>query len=244
MHARVAFFSLIVIGIFILISLPAGAQQGSTLHGSDPAIHGVPPSVTSFGFGGPPGFHGVPPSVTSLGFGSTQFRVGERPFGMHHHQGRAIASPFYGGYYTPYYYPNYYVMEPGVDDTMEEEYVRPGPTIFDGHGVSGGDYERPRPRRDEEDYRSRRGREPEDEKPAVEAQPQQPPLEQPATILVFKDGHQAEVANYAIVGTTLYDLSDGRTKKFAVAELDLPATVKQNDDRGVEFKLPAGMAAN
>jgi hypothetical protein len=52
------------------------------------------------------------------------------------------------------------------------------------------------------------------------------------------------VMNYAIVGTTLYDLSEARTKKVALAELDLPATVKQNDDRGVEFRLPAGVRAN
>jgi hypothetical protein len=36
-------------------------------------------------------------------------------------------------------------------------------------------------------------------------------------------------------------LSDGRSKKVALAELDVSATVKQNDDRGVEFKLPGGV---
>ena len=30
-------------------------------------VNGVPPSVTSFGFGGHPGFNGPPASVTSLG---------------------------------------------------------------------------------------------------------------------------------------------------------------------------------
>jgi hypothetical protein len=71
--------------------------------------------------------------------------------------------------------------------------------------------------------------------------PQQPVADQPETVLVFKDGHQQEVANYAIVGATLYDLSDGHTKKVGLGDLDLTATVKQNDDRGVEFKLPAGV---
>jgi hypothetical protein len=50
--------------------------------------------------------------------------------------------------------------------------------------------------------------------------------------------------NYAIVGSTLYDLSDGRTKKVALAELDLQATAKENDEHGVEFRLPAGVRAN
>jgi hypothetical protein len=59
-------------------------------------------------------------------------------------------------------------------------------------------------------------------------------------VLVFKDGHEQEVKNYAIIGATLYELSDGRTLKVELAQLDLPATVKHNDDRGVAFQLPAG----
>jgi hypothetical protein len=50
--------------------------------------------------------------------------------------------------------------------------------------------------------------------------------------------------NYAIVGSTLFNLSDGTTRKVALAELDLPATMKQNDDRGVDFQLPAGAKGN
>jgi hypothetical protein len=57
-------------------------------------------------------------------------------------------------------------------------------------------------------------------------------------VLVFKDGHQQEILNYAIVGGTLYDLSDGQSRKIALAQLDLPATVKQNDGRGIDFELP------
>jgi hypothetical protein len=142
-------------------------------------------------------------------------------------------SPVYGGYYyAPYAYP-YYVTDPGVDDTMEDEYARPGPTIFDSHGLPGGEYEKPLPP-PERDYRSDMNREP----AAEERAPEQPVADQPATVLVFKDGHKQEIANYAIIGGTLYDLSEGKSKKVALAELDLSATVKQNDDRGVEFKLP------
>ncbi len=68
--------------------------------------------------------------------------------------------------------------------------------------------------------------------------------EQPRTVLVFKDGHEVEVANYAIVGSTLYDLSDNRARKVALAELDLSATVKHNDDRGVDFRVPSATRAN
>jgi hypothetical protein len=63
---------------------------------------------------------------------------------------------------------------------------------------------------------------------------------QPQTILVFKDGHQLEVENYAIVGQTLYDLTPGHARKVPLADLDLSSTEKQNDDRGVVFQLPLG----
>lgn len=223
-----------------LIALPATAQGNS--HG-DPAIHGVPPSVTSFGFGGHQGFHGVPPSVTSLHFGSVQPPIHRPPVNGHRHH-REFVNPFYGGvYYVPYAaydYSDYSVMSPGVDDSMEDEYSRPGPTVFDSHGVTGREYAVPRP---PEDYRPPEAENPENQKTAETAQPQEPPQDQPATVLVFKDGRQMEIENYAIVGMTLYDFSGGRSKKVALAELDLPATVKQNDDRGIEFRVP-GMKSN
>jgi hypothetical protein len=67
---------------------------------------------------------------------------------------------------------------------------------------------------------------------------------QPPTTLVFKDGRQLEVNNYAIVSQTLYDLTPGHPRKIALADLDLPATQKQNDDRGVVFQLPPSAQAN
>ena len=69
---------------------------------------------------------------------------------------------------------------------------------------------------------------------------QQSVVAQPSTVLVFKDGHKAEVENYAIVGTTLFDFGgEGRTRKIRLADLDLTATQKVNDERGVDFHVPA-----
>ena len=65
----------------------------------------------------------------------------------------------------------------------------------------------------------------------------EPPAE--PTLLVFKDGHQLEVANYAIVGQTLYDLTPGHRRRISLADLDLPATQEKNDDRGVIFQMPS-----
>jgi hypothetical protein len=46
------------------------------------------------------------------------------------------------------------------------------------------------------------------------------------------------VLNYAIVGDTLFDFAAGRTHKILLADLDLKATRKANDDRGVDFQVP------
>ncbi len=57
------------------------------------------------------------------------------------------------------------------------------------------------------------------------------------TILVFRDGHQQEVSNYAIAGTHLIILGN-KTQKILLSDLDLDATSKANADRGIDFKMP------
>ncbi|HET8825882.1 MAG TPA: hypothetical protein VFM77_12185 [Terriglobales bacterium] len=235
--------------VFGLVVSTAVAQNNFP-NGNHFKINGVPPSVTSFGFGGHPGFFGVPPSVTSINFGvapnAVAFRHphGEFGHGFRHHN-QVFVLPYYaGGYYIPYEYPAY-IGEPMVDDSGPYDAVAPEQTSAADslqHDITSlkstvNDF------RDE--LRSART-EPRNESqvPAAPQSQSQPVADQPKTVLVFKDGHQSTVMNYAIVGSTLYDLSDGRTKKVALAELDLPATVKQNDDRGVEFRLPAGVRAN
>ncbi|HKW16548.1 MAG TPA: hypothetical protein VJO35_03465 [Terriglobales bacterium] len=227
----------------LLFSTPVSAQTHLHSNGGI-APRGVPASVTSFGFGGHPGFHGVPASVTSQAFGRNfvrgvpgsvrlngfgrDFRLHERPFRFERRHRLRFFSPFYGGY-VAYPYPYY------ADD---DYYPAEEPAAYD-----------PRPTREDddrqllnEDYRaelsSARQQQPE-AKPAPE-----PIADQPNTVLIFKDGHQVEVANYAIVGATLYELNDGRSIRVQIADLDLPATVKENDQRGVEFQLPAGTQLN
>ena len=73
---------------------------------------------------------------------------------------------------------------------------------------------------------------------APAAIPVEPAIEQPSTLLVFKDGHQSEVQNYAIFGDTLFNLSDDRSFRILIADLDLTATRKANLDRGIDFQLP------
>jgi hypothetical protein len=59
----------------------------------------------------------------------------------------------------------------------------------------------------------------------------------PATVFIFKDGHQLETKNYAIMGETLFDFSGTVLKKIKMVDIDTAATVKANDDRGVVVKL-------
>jgi hypothetical protein len=72
--------------------------------------------------------------------------------------------------------------------------------------------------------------------------PAQPPAAAPEallpTVLVYRDGHQMEVQNYAIYGQNVWVFGDQITRKIALAELDLPGTKKLNDQRGVEFDIP------
>ena len=63
--------------------------------------------------------------------------------------------------------------------------------------------------------------------------------EQIPVVLVYRDGHEQEVTNYAIVGPTLYDLGTFVAHKIPLAALNLQATIQANDDRGVEFSVPA-----
>ena len=53
-----------------------------------------------------------------------------------------------------------------------------------------------------------------------------------------------QLNNYAIVSQTLYDFTPGHPRKIALSDLDLPATQKQNDDRGVIFDLPTSSQTN
>ena len=58
------------------------------------------------------------------------------------------------------------------------------------------------------------------------------------TLLIFRDKHTQEVQNYAIVGGTLWIFSEQKATKLPLSWLDIEATTKANEDRGVDFQLP------
>jgi hypothetical protein len=236
----------VIAGVWICLGLaPAVNAQ----------INGVPASVTSTNFGGHPNSTpGVPASITSLGTKGIQprnpfpnqpaccinplFPVNPNPpiNQRHHHRDRGQFFPGGGAVYIPYAYPVVGEPDPGnamadQQENQPEEDYRGGPTIFDRRGSGA-----PAPYADADPR-------PSHPRAETEEAPAPPPAEtpvpdQPQTLLVFKDGHQLEVQNYAVIGDTLYDLTPGRHRKIPLAELDLASTAKQNDDRGIDFRLP------
>jgi hypothetical protein len=180
--------------------------------------------VTSPGFGNTNRFFFTPPTLHP--FPGNRVPVGQ------HHDFFPRRNNFGGALYAVPYYVPVDTTEGPVDDTMEQmppaqlgQYLG-GPTLFDrrGPGVAV-----PAPPR-ESAY-------PANEVEA-ESTPPQPAADQPQTLLVFKDGHQLEVQNYAILGDKLYDMTPGHSRKILLADLDLDATTKQNEDRGIDFRLP------
>jgi len=258
-HVRsCSLFSLfsLLLAFSAIAALPAHAQ-----------VNGVPASVTSYGFGGRNNPNpGVRASVTSLGpngFGTTRGRFGSccasfflpgdptstqflgHNRGRHHddrNHNHNDRNHFAAGFYEPAYvpYPVPYAV-PYADASGDEadddaydadaDYVpaigprRPGPRH---KRVLYGDFD---PKLDPKDDGS-------DQDKQVAEEPE-PVVVQPTTVLVFKDGHKSDVVNYAIVGDTLFDFADGRTRRILLADLNLAATSKANDDRGVDFQVPA-----
>jgi hypothetical protein len=80
----------------------------------------------------------------------------------------------------------------------------------------------------------------ESRQPPSYSAPSPPPKAQvrAETLLVFRDRHTEEIQNYAIVGKTLWVFTEQHSRKIPIAELDVPATTKANDDRGIDFRLP------
>jgi hypothetical protein len=209
-------------------------------------VNGVPASVTSPGFGGR-AINGTPASVTSLGprgftpnsnpAGGFRFFTNVPPRnsnsdGHHHRRHDSNFFPALGVYPVPVAVP--YAAEPDTDadDDSEEQ---GGPTIFDRRG------------RGEESYVppvNHVRRAPREEVAAAEPGPELPEPAPEPTVLVFKDGRELEIGNYAIVGQTLFDLSAGHARRIALADLDLENTLKKNEDHGVSFQLPPGTQVN
>jgi hypothetical protein len=221
---RCCFLLLFLLAFSVAVVLPVQAQ-----------VNGVPPSVTSMGFGGRV-INGVPPSVTSfgpdgynnrwsiLGNCCANFLLPANPdpplFSEHHHRHKDGAS--LAGVMEPVFVPI------AVPYATEEDEDSPD---VDADTASPENADSPiRPARYRDSFPMADTEENEEDSAST----------QPLTVLVFKDTHQSGVLNYAILGDTLFDFDEGRTRRIPLTDLDLSATLKVNDDRGVDFQIPAG----
>jgi len=198
---------------------PSGIQIGGTFSNPSAVV--------------PPGIH-IGNTIANPNF----------PFGFrnpnfyHHHFPRTFGyvlpyGPYYYGGYAPYAmdygdYPGYTGYVAGTFDTnpypgypYPAQYA-PTPDYYSPNSSPPPVNSAPAP----QSYQQRRsGR---NDSASDDAEP---------TVLVFRDGHRQEIANYAIMGSTLFVLSGPRAR-IPVAELDIPATERVNQDRGVDFKIP------
>lgn len=90
--------------------------------------------------------------------------------------------------------------------------------------------------REEQDYAQAPAR------PAPAPAPQ-PPVQAKAqedlpVVVVFLDKHIREVKSYAVANEMLVVLDGDKRTKFPLADIDLAATMKLNDERGVDFQIP------
>ena len=246
---RPLFSGLLFCGLVVLAALVSSSLSVAQ-------INGVPASVTSMGFGGSHSFTpGIPASVTSLGSQGFQnsrsfviqppccinplFPVNPNPpAGRHHHRGSNFVPLVTPVYAVPYYGMEMYQLPVAEEVVEETEPDQGGPTIFDRRGSGAASArENPYESSTRRDY-DRRDLDEATEALAPSTPAFEPALPQPMTVLVFHDGRQVEVQNYAIQGDVLFDLTPGHPRKIPLSDLDLDATSKANDDRGLDFRLP------
>jgi hypothetical protein len=152
--------------------------------------------------------------------------------------------PTYGyGYgYYPY---NYYSPYPGPASVAPDPITQQGYGYDSGYyGQDQGDvsasqnqadltYEVGRLSQEVEDLRQQQA--------MMAARPPEPVTPTPVTptVIVFRDGHRTEIQNYAIIGQTLWVLDQTASTKIPLSDLDLDATQRENQARGMRFSVPS-----
>ena len=216
-----------------------GSRAGYGAHSAS----GARSYAGSRGYGYAPAFHPPEHSYSSANHSASvnRFDYGSRIDGARFRiRNRGVAGPWrYGypgwyGYYNPYFYDPYWLWDSsssyddGQDQGDAQGYVmgqqgpdEPGAPDSYGENYSDG--------RDQDAYA----------RPAP-YEPRHAELTAPSapTTLIFRDQHKEEIQNYAIVGDMLFSFSAERTQKIPLSDLDIPATTKVNEDRGVNFRVP------
>jgi hypothetical protein len=224
----------------LLLSLAMFAQRGGghggfSGHGGGGHFSGGH-SFSGHSFGGMQSSAGF--KFSGGGFGPGHFHGGgfRGGFRDHHFHNRfAFGYPWYGygygygyGYYDPFWWSDSYSS---YDYDQERDQA-----IADEENAVNLQQQNLRQR--EEWHRFGNSEDQDAYARSTPSRSQAPANADPATVLVFRDQHRQEISNYAIAGGTLWVLSEQSAKKIRLADIDLEATAKANDERGVEFQIP------
>jgi len=224
--------------LLILSIVPICAQRGGHagggFHGGFSGGHG--------GFTGHSSFAGHSAGIGHSGFGASHFgsRGGFSGHGFrrdnfrHERVGFGFRNRCYGcwGYGYPYYY------DPFLDAWW-----------WDNGSYSNEDYVRDREvasEMNEQNLEEQQMLREQDQNPYARrpfpprAQPvrQEQARNDPPTVLVYRNEQHREIQNYAIADGILWNFAASKTEKIPLAIIDIPATIKANDDRGVDFRVP------
>jgi hypothetical protein len=163
----------------------------------------------------------------------------------HHHHGFNFAPAMNFHYRYPLYYGGYY--SPGYWDWWGSSY--------DSYDSSQNDYAQSQMLRqiDELSQEVQRLRQEQEYSSSAVAVPAPTPSPAPTpvpsaeapkvdsglpVVLVFFDKKIQEVKNYAVMDEMLVVFDGMRTRKIPLRDVDLAATMKLNDERGVDFQIP------
>jgi hypothetical protein len=191
----------------------------------------------------------VNPAFTpTINFQTGTVHLGQQPITGRgrggHHRGNNGGG---GGYVYTYPYPVYVPVEPEQveDQEAEQQSEPPAPTVFERRSQV---RLAPNPTpvgNDESRYGQhyldqREQRDPVAEPNATGGHHTMSPVsdEQIPVLIVYKDGHEQEIHNYAIVGDTIYDIGTSIAHKIKLADVDLKQTIQKNEQRGVDFTVP------
>lgn len=167
----------------------------------------------------------------------TGFRHPFFPRRFHHRRFWVARSPrwyspyYFGGYYGSYSYPLYADAYSSYDSAS---------AYYEQNRELAGEVSRlsDQVERLREELEARPVTPPAPSPPSPQSQPATPQAAHESTLLEFRDHHTQEVQNYAVVGQTLWIFDEHRAHKVLLADLDIPATTKLNEERGVDFRLP------
>ena len=201
-------------------------MQGPVFHGS---FRGRVPFAGRRGFVGTRGRFGFNrPVFCGFGgcFGSPFFGRGfHRHNRFFRYGGWGYAWPYYGYSYAPIYDYDSDYSDQSAENVAQEQRLQ-------------NEREQERIREDKLRNEIADLREPMPRTSPTSNRTASPERTSPPTTLVFRDKRKLDVQNYVIAGNYLYNADPGSPRKIALADLDVPATIKTNQERGVEFSVP------